>query len=116
MEKAVFDKQQRAVVNVRWIAGQGSVIPLTTLYDVILLERDPSDPNLVTELEPKVALEYLRRNDFFNPHQLVRDKRKMQIRHEFFSILLSNVRVHLVNTTSPAVETQELIRKAIFGV
>jgi hypothetical protein len=40
----------------------------------------------------------------------------MQIRHEFFSKLLSNVRVHLVNTTSPAVETQELIRKAIFGV
>ena len=116
VEKAVFDKQQRAVVNVRWIAGQGSVIPLTTLYDVILLKRDPSDPNLVTELEPKVALEYLKANDFCNPHQLVRDRRKMAIRYDFFSKMLSNVRVHLVNTTSPAQETQDLIRKALFGV
>ncbi len=114
VEKAVFDKQKRAVVNVRWIAGPGSVIPLTTLYDVILLKRDPGDPDLVTELEPKEALEYLRLNDFCNPHQLVRDKRKMAIRYEFFSKLLSNVRVHLVNTTSPAQETQELIRKALF--
>ena len=116
VEKAVFDKQQRAVVNVRWIAGQGSVIPLTTLYDIILLKRDPSDPNLVTELEPKVALEYLKANDFCNPHQLVRDRRKMAIRYDFFSKMLSNVRVHLVNTTSPAQETQNLIRKALFGV
>ena len=116
VEKAVFDKQQRAVVNVRWIAGQGSVIPLTTLYDIILLKRDPSDPNLVTELEPKVALEYLPANDFCNPHQLVRDRRKMAIRYDFFSKMLSNVRVHLVNTTSPAQETQNLIRKALFGV
>jgi hypothetical protein len=116
VEKAVFDKQQRAVVNVRWIAGQGSVIPLTTLYDVILLKRDPGDPNRVTELEPKAALEYLRQNDFCNPHQLVRDKRKMALRHEFFSKMLSNVRVHLVNTTATAQETQDLIRKALFGV
>ena len=115
VEKAIFDKQKRAVVNVRWIAGPGSVIPLTTLYDVILLKRDPDDRSLVTELEPKEALEYLRLNDFCNPHQLVRDKRKMAIRYEFFSKLLSNVRVHLVNTTSPAQETQELIRKALFG-
>jgi hypothetical protein len=116
VEKAIFDKQKRAVVNVRWIAGPGSVIPLTTLYDVILLKRDPGDPDLVTELEPNEALEYLRLNDFCNPHQLVRDKRKMAIRYEFFSKLLSNVRVHLVNTTSPAQETQELIRKALFEV
>ena len=115
VEKAVFDKQQRAVVDVRWIAGPGSVIPLTTLYDVILLKRDPDDQNLVTELEPKAALEYLKQNDFCNPHQLVRDKRKMAIRCEFFSRLTSSVRVHLVNTTSPARETQDLILQAVFG-
>jgi hypothetical protein len=115
VQKAVFDKQQRAVVDVRWIAGPGSVIPLTTMYDVILLKRDPQDKALVTEMEPKAALEYLRENDFCNPHQLVRDKRKMAIRYEFFSRLTSSVRVHLVNTTSPARETQDLIRQAIFG-
>jgi hypothetical protein len=115
VEKAVFDNRQRAVVDVRWIAGPGAVIPLTTLYDVILLKRDPDDKQLVTELEPKEALEYLRLNDFCNPHQLVRDNRKMAIRYEFFSRLTSNVRVHLVNTTGPAGETQDLIRKALFG-
>ena len=62
------------------------------------------------------TLEYLKANDFCNPHQLVRDRRKMAIRYDFFSKMLSNVRVHLVNTTSPAQETQNLIRKALFGV
>jgi hypothetical protein len=110
VEKAHFDPQGRAVVNVRWIVGDGGVIPVTTMREIILMKRDPNDKKIVTALSNKEALEYLLTNNFCNPHQLVVDKRKLALRREFFTQYLKQTEVHLVNTVLPPHETQKMIR------
>ena len=113
VEKAKFDNRKRAVVNVRWVTGKGSVVPLTTIHEVVLLKRDRSDPRMVTEMDPEEAWEYLRANDLCNPHQMVRDERKMRVRERFFRQFLSQSKVHLVNTTGTPHETQAAIAKLL---
>jgi hypothetical protein len=111
-----FDPHGRAVVNVRWIVGAGGVIPMTTMREIILLKRDPSDKKVATELTKKEALDYLLANNFCNPHQLVRDRRKIALRKNFFSKYLAQTSVHMVNTVRPPQETQQKIREIVASV
>ncbi len=111
--KVKFSENGRAVVNVRWIVGAGGVIPLTTMNKIILLKRDPQDPNIVTPLSSDQALNYLVDNDFCNPHQLVRDSRKFELRKEFFRKFFSQTQVYLVNTTGSPQQTQAKIREVL---
>ncbi|HSA35239.1 MAG TPA: hypothetical protein P5202_01620 [Methanomassiliicoccales archaeon] len=113
VEKAKFDNRQRAVVNVRWVTGKGSVVPLTTIHEVVMLKRDRNDPQMVRELDPEEAWDYLSANDLCNPHQMVRDERKMKLREAFFRKFLSQSRVHLVNTTATPQESQAAIRRLL---
>ena len=108
-----FDNKGRGIGNVRWIRGEGSVIPKTAMQTIILLKRDPQDPETVRSMEVDEALSYLESHDFCNPHQLVRDERSISLRREFFRRYLSECDVYMVNTTSPAKETQERIRSLI---
>jgi hypothetical protein len=110
-----FDPQGRAVVNVRWIVGAGGVIPMTTIHDVILLKRDPQDKRIVRRLSEKEAVRYLVSNKLCNPHQLVRDRRKLELRQNFFERYFRQTEVHLVNTTIPPHETQRRIREILTG-
>lgn len=111
--KVKFSEIGRAVVNVRWIVGAGGVIPLTTMKKIILLKRDPQDPNIVTPLSSDQALNYLVDNDFCNTHQLVRDSRKFELRKEFFRKFFSQTQVYLVNTKGSPQETQAKIREVL---
>lgn len=113
VERSHFDEKGRALVNVRWIVGSGGVIPMTTIRKVILLKRDSSDERLAYRISPEEGLEYLLANDFCNPHQLVRDSRKMALRKAFFKRLLEKSEVFMVNTVSPPVETQQNILRVI---
>jgi len=113
VDKATFDQKGRAVVNVRWIVGNGGVIPMTTMKKIILLKRDPQDKNIVTLMNADEALQYLLAHDFCNPHQLVRDNRKIELRKDFFRRYFSQTDVYLVNTTGTPRETQEEIRRII---
>jgi serine kinase of HPr protein (carbohydrate metabolism regulator) len=108
-----FDPHGRAVVNVRWIVGPGGVIPMTTMQYIILLKRDSSDKKVITKLTKKEALDYLLANNFCNPHQLVRDRRKLALRKKFFSNYLAQTSVHMVNTVRPPQETQQKIREIV---
>lgn len=110
-----FDNKGRGIGNVRWVTGEDSVIDSTSMHTIILLKRDYSDPERCRTLTPADALQYLEQNDFCNPHQLVRDTRRIELRRRFFLRYLSLCKVYLVNTTSTAEETQELIRKVING-
>jgi hypothetical protein len=113
VDKAHFDKEGRAVVNVRWIVGSGGVIPLTTMRDIILLKRDPTDSKIVTNLSTDEALEYVTKNDFCNPHQLVKDRRKLELRKDFFRRCFEQTNVYLVNTIASPQETQQKIREIL---
>jgi hypothetical protein len=110
VDKAQFDQRGRAVVNVRWIVGGGGVIPITTLQKIILLKRDSQDKNIVTHLNSAEALKYMLDHNFCNPHQLVKDERKIELRKNFFQKLFEQTDVYLVNTTGTPQETQDEIR------
>ena len=108
-----FDNKGRGIGNVRWVAGEGSVIGSTSMRYVFLLKRDPSDQRLIAKLDPEEALDYLSVNGFCNPHQLVCDLRRSRIRRDFYSRYLSECDVYMVNTTGTPEDTQRLIRGAI---
>jgi hypothetical protein len=114
VDKAIFDQRGRAIVNVRWIVGNGGVIPMATIHKIIMLKRDPSDKNTVTELNADNAVEYLVAHNFCNPHQLVKDKRKIELRTNFFRRLFEQTDVYLVNTTASPHETQDKIKKVLY--
>jgi hypothetical protein len=115
VDKAAFDDRGRALVNVRWIVGAGGVVPMTTMRKIIFLKRDRSDPKIVTHLSSKEALEYVVTHDFCNPHQLVRDERKLKLRTDFFAANLQQTDNNHVNTTGSPQQTQDEIRKIIAG-
>jgi len=113
VERAQLDDEERAIMNVRWIIGPTGVIPMTSMRHAILLKRDNSDPRVSRSLDTDEALQYLLDNDFCNPHQLVRNERKLSIRTDFFRRFLDRVDVHLVNTILAPEETQREIRQLI---
>ena len=113
VDKAQFDQRDRAIVNVRWIVGSGGVIPMATIHKIIMLKRDPSDPKIVTELSVNDAIKYLIENNFCNPHQLVRDSRKIQLRTKFFRTFFSQADLYLINTIENPKKTQEEIRRVV---
>jgi hypothetical protein len=113
VDKARFDEKGRAVVNVRWIVGNGGVIPLVTMKKIILLKRDPSDQTISAHLTAEEALRYVVSHDFCNPHQLVRDERKLELRTNFFRRYFEQTDVYLVNTTGTPQETQTEIRRLL---
>jgi len=116
VKRARMDKQERAIVNIRWVAGPGSVIPMTTVRDIILLKRDRKDEDVVKSVDLEEAMEYLLNHDFCNPHQLVRNRRKMELRTRFFEKFLEKCQIHMVNTVKSPQETQEAIRKEVLGL
>jgi hypothetical protein len=113
VDKTLFDLKGRAVVNVRWIVGAGGVVPLATMRTIILLKRDSEDKTIVKQLSADEALQYVAAHDFCNPHQLVKDERKLQLRTSFFRRYFEQTDVYLVNTTGTPQDTQAEIRKII---
>jgi hypothetical protein len=83
------------------------------MRDIILLKREPADSNIVTNLSEDEALQYMTKNDFCNPHQLVKDRRKLKLRMEFFRRYFEQTNVYLVNTIASPQETQQKIRETL---
>ncbi len=113
VDKATFDQRGRAIVNVRWIVGNGGVIPMATLKKVIMLKRDPADKNIITPMNVEKAVQYLVERNFCNPHLLVKDERKTALRTNFFRKLFEQTDAYLVNTTRTPHETQDEIRNVL---
>jgi hypothetical protein len=91
------------------IVGGGSMIAMVTMKKIILLKRDSKDKNVVTKLSTADAVQYLLAHDFCNPHQLVRDNRKIELRKEFFRRYFEQTDVYLVNTSRKPQATQTKI-------
>jgi len=77
---------------------------------MLVLKRDPADKDEARSLLPEEALELFEVNNYFNPHLLVNNPYKKQIRKRYITNLCDRTTVYLVNTTKPAQETQRLIR------
>ena len=107
---AEFDDKGRAVVDLRQVIGKGRILPLTTLDTLIILKRDQEDKETVKKLEAAEALEVLEDNDYFNPHFLVRNEIKRNLRSNFFEALLSRTKVYQINTTGTPEDSQNIIK------
>ncbi|MEM3871342.1 MAG: hypothetical protein QXE05_02115 [Nitrososphaeria archaeon] len=103
LEDLVIDSKGRAVANVHLLFGEHRIRESTHIRAVVLLQRDKGNPKVFSEIDPYTALNYLVENQFFNPHQLVRDERKISLRKEFFKEVFELVPVYLLNT----IETPE---------
>lgn len=109
-----LDERGRAVVNVRRILGEGAMKDFTTLRNVVLLKRDPDDKKIFNKIGADEALRYILEHDFCNPHQLVRDKRKMNLRKKFFRELFERTSTYMINTTATVKKNQDQLRKIVF--
>ncbi|MBS7656556.1 aldolase [Candidatus Bathyarchaeota archaeon] len=116
IEKAEFDARGRAVVNVRWIVGKGKILPLTTLRTAILLKRNPEEETIVKKLTSDEAAQYIQSVDFCNPHLLIRDQRKHNLREQFFRKFFGGIETYIVNTTPPPVETHKIIKEEVLKI
>ena len=109
-----LDKRGRAIADIRHVLGVSRAKDETCIEKVMFLKRDQED-ELYYSMSPKEALDYIVENDFCNPHQLVRDERKLRIRKNFFKEYFDRVETYMVNTVTPPHETQSNIRKIVFG-
>lgn len=113
VETRKMDKQGRTIADIREVLGVSRVKDETCVVKVILLKRDPED-ELYYTLSSEEALSFMVENDFCNPHQLVKDERKIRIRKDFFRQYFERTETYMVNTVKPPQETQETIRKIVF--
>jgi len=96
------DSENRAIIDVKRLLGSHNTRKNSVLSTIVLLTREKDMPPF-QRLSRKSALDFMLRNDFCNPHQLIRSGAKMEKRRRFFSELLGQVPVYLLNT----VETPE---------
>ena len=116
VDKAEFDSKGRAVVNVRWVVGKGKILPNTTLKKAILLKRDAKDKTVIRKLSPEEATSYIENVDFCNPHMLVKDKRKTELRKRFFKQMFASLESYIVNTAAPVLDAHRAIKEDILGM
>jgi hypothetical protein len=67
-------------------------------YAVQLIIPEEKDKTTVIQLSTDEALQYMVAHNFCNQHQLVRDKRKIELRKDFFRRYFEQTNVYLVNT------------------
>jgi len=113
VSNAEFDLRGRAIVNIRWVIGKGKILPMTTLKTAITLKRDPKDLTIVRKLTPKEATQYIQSTGFSNPHMLVKDERKTNLRRQFFKELFAPLEIYSVNTTAPVLEVHKRIKEIL---
>jgi hypothetical protein len=76
-------------------------------YAVQLIIPEEKDKTTVIQLSTDEALQYMVAHNFCNQHQLVRDKRKIELRKDFFRRFFEQTNVYLVNTTGTPQATQK---------
>ena len=106
-----LDNKGRGIADVNTLF-QGRVRETNTLKTVVLLERNVSNPPF-RQLDPDEALKFMLENDFCNPHQLIRDERKLNLRSDFFYELFQRVDVYLLNTVETPQESLDRIKNLI---
>ncbi|MGP8323638.1 MAG: hypothetical protein ACT6FG_06555 [Methanosarcinaceae archaeon] len=105
MEQTHLDSKHRAVINLRNVIGAAKMHDKTTLETFFTLKRDLSDPQLVRNMNGDEMTDYLLANDFCNPHLLIKDERKQDLRIKFFEKLFRKVNPYIVNTISTPKKT-----------
>ena len=106
------DNKGRAIVDVKRLFGYDRIRDMSVMKAVVLLTRDKTKPPF-QKLKTKDAIEFMKKNDFCNPHQLVRTKEKINARIDFFQSLFDKLPVYLLNTIETPRESLERVRKVL---
>ncbi len=112
-DRASFDNNNRAVVNLKNAFSGAKIRDRTTLANFMFLKRDPKDKSLIKAVEADEMLSYMVENNFFNPHLLVRDERKQRLRKRFLKHLFKKVNLYVINTIATPKKTVDLLLKTI---
>jgi hypothetical protein len=105
-----LDKQGRAIVDVKRFFGYNRIRQSSNLDTFVILTRDKKLPPM-QRLRAKAATEYMEKHDFCNPHQIIRNARKQDMRKNFFRELFSRVPVYLLNTIETPKESLARIKE-----
>jgi hypothetical protein len=111
VEKVKLDQRERGIADVQTLF-EGRVRDTSTLKSVVLLERVEENPPL-RSVSAEEALNFMLNLDFCNPHQLVRDSRKIKLRTSFFREIFSRVEVHILNTIETPHESLDRIKNLV---
>lgn len=103
-----LDKKGRGIADVNSLFG-GRIRESSTLKNIVLLERNKKNPPF-RKLNPKEAIDYVLEMDFCNPHQLIRNERKFNLRESFFRELFSKQEVYILNTIETPQESLNRIK------
>ncbi|MFA5049984.1 MAG: hypothetical protein WC501_03170 [Candidatus Micrarchaeia archaeon] len=87
----------RFLVDIKKIFSQDRIIEISNLNLIILLTRD-KHLKPIKKLSRNEAIGFMKKNNFCNPHLLIKNVRKTGFRLKFFSELFSKVPVYLLNT------------------
>jgi hypothetical protein len=112
----VAHKYSRAMLDPRWIAGPHKFVDTTRVKKVLLLERQPNEPQIVRSMEVEEAVEFLEkhpREQYLNPYLIVRTPEKVEVRNNFFRRLFHLAPPYLVNTYEPVEKVQQAIREVV---
>lgn len=99
-----YDNKGRAVADVKMLFGEEKIKENSVMRAAVILTREPGKPPF-REVKPGEALAFLQKNDFCNPHQLVRDRTKRDVRAAFFRDMLSRMPVYILNTVEKPAES-----------
>lgn len=92
-----LDNKNRAIIDVKHFFGEDRIVQESSLALIVLLTREKDKPPLA-KLTAEKAIRFMTKNDFCNPHQLLRTKKKMATRRAFFLNLFRKAPVYLLNT------------------
>jgi hypothetical protein len=106
-----LDNRGRGIADVNTLF-RGRVRETSTFKTIILLERNTQNPPF-HKMGVEEALNFMVEKDFCNPHQLIRDERKLEIRKNFFRELFQAVDVYLLNTVETPQESLDRIKNLI---
>jgi hypothetical protein len=106
-----LDKKKRGIADVNRLFN-GRIRETSNLKAIVLLERDLDDEPF-KKLTSKEALNHMKKNDFCNPHQLIKDERKYKLRLKFFKEIFHKIEVYLLNTIETPKESLERIKNIL---
>lgn len=107
-----FDNRERAVIEVRQFFGSGRIRQESNLNLIVLLTREKGKP-VLRKLGRGAAIRFMLKNDFCNPHQLLRTGKKTEKRRKFFMEIFSRVPVYLLNTVEAPSQSLARLRELI---
>jgi len=107
------DSKGRAILDVKqFLDGDDRIKAESILMLCVLLTRNKRLPPL-TKLSKDDALDFMVKNDFCNPHQLIRNKEKLRQRTTFYKELFARVPIYLLNTIETPAQSLERLKNII---